>query len=898
MRNEMKAKAAMLKQRYRQSRKMYAVLTVLALMVGVGTVWALMQPGYAMGKNLICQQSEHSHINECYQQKLVCELEEDESHQHTNECWTTELICRLDEHTHTESCYALAESETTGSEESNPEQTETSTEQTEETQVLPTLPAVKELPKEIPSDYTDIRTAEINKSGYVRIYAKPGTLPADVEVRTALLSEESAEFIESVQRLKDAGVSYEYIKALDISLYNQAGEKVEPEAPVYVEIENAGVIPANADPASIQIQHHKEVVSTKQSEKTEIVLESVLDSNIGLLKRNSGDQSVVTIFPVDRFSIFTITFTGLPDLKIKVQCVDEWEKEIPIKPDDIVINFDHTSGRGYGIDFASPNGTSPKIPGYEFDKKAYYIKDGRYNTQIYGLYYEQSKWYYITQDGPNWNSKQLFNPQPDFNGDNPKDAIRLIYKKVNDIPVEFVNTKEQPLNPSDAPGGKNPGVVRRNGRYVTVSNVDAWPKSPTHYYIGKAYVNERIGENEVVRVISKDNKIYAVTPEQKEIELTEETRLRLIYEPINKDPQPPIDSRVSTRDKGMIINLFNYNSGNTFGPDEKINAGKKLQFVLRNDRAEAYNKWTGFDGGIYTGIVDKQLGEDGYPVIQGQSLNYLFDPAMCKADYEANGGKGMILQMHTNLDKLFKLDKDGYYRYDSMTNFATVASNASGNQRLQNTDGSDFIVYKQPALPSINAVGDNPKFLPFNTYAEANRPTADPASNERIKQYHFGMTIETEFVMPTGGLVPDAEGNHTAMRDMIFEFNGDDDVWVFIDGKLALDLGGIHDRYGGTINFRTGEVTTNAPPMEHSGHHQPNLYGIENPDSLTEEQLAEKRDAAGFGRFSQHKLQFFYLERGRGASNCEIHFNLVPVAHGFVVGKRLAHNTNVSTTKS
>ncbi len=85
--------------------------------------------------------------------------------------------------------------------------------------------------------------------------------------------------------------------------------------------------------------------------------------------------------------------------------------------------------------------------------------------------------------------------------------------------------------------------------------------------------------------------------------------------------------------------------------------------------------------------------------------------------------------------------------------------------------------------------------------------------------------------------------------------------------------------------------------MEHSGHRQPNLYGIEgDPSDLTEEELTQKREDAGFGRFSQHKFKFFYLERGRGASNCEIHFNLVPVAHGFAVGKRVSNSDHVAST--
>ena len=60
------------------------------------------------------------------------------------------------------------------------------------------------------------------------------------------------------------------------------------------------------------------------------------------------------------------------------------------------------------------------------------------------------------------------------------------------------------------------------------------------------------------------------------------------------------------------------------------------------------------------------------------------------------------------------------------------------------------------------------------------------------------MSMSAAFAQPQNGIVDGSP--------MVFEFNGDDDMWVFIDGVLVLDIGGCHDARSGSINFQTGDV--------------------------------------------------------------------------------------------
>lgn len=136
---------------------------------------------------------------------------------------------------------------------------------------------------------------------------------------------------------------------------------------------------------------------------------------------------------------------------------------------------------------------------------------------------------------------------------------------------------------------------------------------------------------------------------------------------------------------------------------------------------------------------------------------------------------------------------------------------------------------------------------------------------------HFGMSMEVEFYIPPGG--PD---------NLIFNFSGDDDVWVFIDNELVLDLGGIHGALGGTITFHNEGVMGTVQ----SGT---KIFQYPDEDTQYDDDYGNIELPGDFSSGTTHTLSFFYLERGGNASNCSIEFNIPPTTADFAFTKADSH---------
>ena len=236
----------------------------------------------------------------------------------------------------------------------------------------------------------------------------------------------------------------------------------------------------------------------------------------------------------------------------------------------------------------------------------------------------------------------------------------------------------------------------------------------------------------------------------------------------------------------------------------------------------------------------------------------------------------------TKVENLFGNEPDvDYWCFDSKDTTLYLKQDSGQNPDSKYFLQSQSTSNRESSKNTGSTSNETPKILygyfPFNE-------TADPGVASTYN-YGFGTKLQMDFTLTDDGMLETDNGNGTKVKTSIkFFFSGDDDVWVFIDGKLALDVGGAHGKVSGLLEFgekeeegkKKNSVTAYVSKVKKGGTPESNQNGSPaktvkyNGEDIN---FYAQGTTLTFDKGQKHTLTMYYMERGMWESNMAVAFN-------------------------
>lgn len=353
----------------------------------------------------------------------------------------------------------------------------------------------------------------------------------------------------------------------------------------------------------------------------------------------------------------------------------------------------------------------------------------------------------------------------------------------------------------------------------------------------------------------------------------------IIY-PIYTGHFQPSDWAPKFADIASTLNLYGWSSYNIF-----IAANNSNFDIGGGNEKNSY---------AFQGIVADKRDSDGDIVMNGTTLKEPhFNEEFLTSKNSKNAKLGEVYHNvefpFTQKEVFVESDQKGkgvkYWWFDSSKTSLYLRKDTNSDQLYLGNDstGETTAEYLSEASHNVDSASDPNKvstpygFFPFNE-------TTTSKSAVRYN-YGYGAKLEIPFTLTSTGTVKDDYSNEIPIR---FYFSGDDDVWVFIDNQLVLDIGGAHARVSGVLEFdqRDNKKNTVTSYVSRVKNSKTDNYGAEDCDenkhetetSITYLGTTEKyykNASVSIPNLStgKHTLTMYYMERGMWESNMAVAFN-------------------------